>query len=148
MVEFLHIGVGRDYPDAGEGMCCMGAAALGPERCTCWRPIHDQPQQLLKAGPMLQRTRMCGDCAFRPDSPERAGNEDAVEELLEGTFLCHKGMRRLLREVHPSGAVLDAGPGAYEPSNPPCKADGNPAEVCAGWVAEMKRRESAESEQQ
>lgn len=148
----IHISLSRpDYPDAGGGMCCMGAAARGPEHCTCWEAVYDQEQaRLVQAGPMRQRKRMCSDCAFRPNSPERNGDEryahsgeGGLDEVMSGTFLCHAGMRRLLREVHPSGAEIEAMPGAYAPGYPPRKADGSPPELCAGWAAEMKRREAA-----
>jgi hypothetical protein len=146
----VHISFSRpDYPDAGEGACCMGSAARGPENCTCWVPVYNKKQAPRKQGPMRQRDRMCSDCAFRPDSPERNGDEryahcgeDGIDEVMGGTFLCHTGMRRLLREVHPSGVVLEAPPDAYEPGDPPQQADGSPPELCAGWAAEMKRREA------
>jgi hypothetical protein len=99
---------------------------------------------------MRIREKMCADCAFRPDSPERQGDEryqhsgeEGIEEVLGDTFVCHQGLRRRVREVHPSGAVLDAVPGDYAPPSPPCKADGSPAELCAGWAAELRRREGS-----
>lgn len=149
----IHVMHDRDYPDVGNGdaPCCMGSAARGPGNCTCWVDEYDQPQERARPGPMRERTRMCADCAFRPDSPERRGDErydnsdeDGLERVLGGAFLCHVGMRRLVRERHPSGAVLEAMPGAYAPPGIPCKADGSPAEYCAGWAAEMKRREESQ----
>lgn len=148
-IRLLHISYSRDdYPDAGEGACCMGSAARGPGHCTCWEPVYDQPQSpLVQKGPMRERRRMCHDCAFRRNSPERNGDEryqhsdeGGLDEVLGGTFLCHTGMRRLVREEHPSGAVLEAIPGDYRPGYPPRKADGSPPELCAGWAAEMRRR--------
>lgn len=139
-----------DYPDVGNGEqpCCMGSAVYGPERCTCWRPVFDHPQNLpMHKGPMRIRPRMCADCAFRPDSPERTGDErfahsgdGEVDDLVNETFVCHQGLRRLVKWVHPSGAEFDPGPGAYMPPRPVCKADGSPADLCAGWAAEMRRR--------
>jgi hypothetical protein len=94
---------------------------------------------------------MCADCAFRPDSPERNqderyenSDEDGLERVLSGVFLCHQGLRRLVRHHHPSGAIFEAPPSAYVPPDPPCKADGSPAEYCAGWAAEQRRRAQTE----
>jgi len=91
-----------DYPDVGNGEqpCCMGSAVYGPERCTCWRPVFDHPQSLpMQKGPMRIRPRMCADCAFRPDSPERTGDErfahsgdGEVDSLVNETFVCHQGL--------------------------------------------------------
>lgn len=147
----LHILRDHNYPDVGneDVPCCMGSAARGAGGCTCWVTEYDAPQQPRKAGPMLARARMCTDCAFRPDSPERQGDEryahsdvDGIEQVMDGVFLCHNGMRRIVRERHPSGAVVEAMPGSYSPPSPPCKADGSPAEYCAGWVTERRRREA------
>lgn len=143
-----------NYPDVGNGElpCCLGSAVYGPERCTCWESEHDQEQQPPKAGPRNVRVRMCEDCAFRPGSPERSGDaryehsdEDGLDDVMRGEFVCHQGMRRLVREVHPSGAELVACPGAYEPGDPPMKADGSPADYCAGWWA-AKQRDKRDSE--
>jgi hypothetical protein len=149
VLERVHTNCESDYPDVGNGEvpCCYGAAVYGPGRCTCWESEYDHLQQEPKAGPMQERERMCVDCAFRPDSPERQGDErysnsdeDGIERVLSGTFLCHAGMRSRTRERHPSGALLEVLPGAYAPPSPPCKADGSPAEYCAGWAAERRRR--------
>lgn len=63
-----------DLPDAGEGVCCMGAAAMGPERCTCWEPVYDLDQadpdptavKLLAAGMKVAHVEdvgwVCDDC--------------------------------------------------------------------------------------
>lgn len=146
----LHVLREKDYPDVGNGEapCCMGSAVYGPGACTCWTPEYEPAEQApAQPGPMRVREKMCADCAFRSDSPERQGDEryahsgeDGIEEVMGGTFVCHVGMRRLVRERHPSGAVLETMPGAYFPPSPPCKADGSPAEYCAGWAAEMRRR--------
>ena len=138
-----------DYPDVGnaELPCCIGSAEYGPGRCTCWRPEYDQPQAPPASGPRPVRARMCSDCAFRPDSPERNhdpryahSDEDSFEAMLDGVFVCHQGLRRIVRQHHPKGAAVDAPPCAYAPAEPPCKADGSPAEYCAGWAAEQQRR--------
>ena len=102
--------------------------------------------------------RMCepgpGDagCAFRPGSPERAGDtrqqcsgDGELDDLvMEGTpFYCHYGCRKVVRLVHPSGAVYEVTHGDYRPPSArndaaagqwvPYQADGTPARICSGW---------------
>jgi hypothetical protein len=88
---------------------------------------------------------MCGDCAYRPGSPERRGVEtytgDAafLDELVAtGTpFYCHQGIRRVVSWSHPVGVTVPGHPGAYAPpiqGAVPYKADGTPAHICAGWL--------------
>jgi len=137
-----------DLPDAGEGACCIGAAIYGKDRCTCWEPAYDLEQQPVMPGVMMPRipARMCGDCAFRPDSPERRGEPghaadgDALDEMVAAgePFACHQGIRRPVRWVHPSGAEIPGHPAAYSPPldefGIPYKADGTPADLCSGWL--------------
>lgn len=134
----------NDHPDVGNGEvpCCMGSAMYGPERCTCWVPEYDAPQAKPQEGPSPVRKRMCADCAFRPDSPERNGDEryahsdeDGLVDVVAGTFACHQGMRRLVRFRHPNGHVQELDVDAYAPPivAAPTMADGRPAELCAGW---------------
>jgi hypothetical protein len=143
---------GAELPDAGEGRCCIGAAAGG--RCTCWRVEYAEEQQPLQAGPPAIRPTMCSDCAFRHDSPERAGDEafansgeGALEEIalgLHGPFYCHDGMRRRVALVHPSGVRVPLPPGDYEPVQTPgrpFKASGAPAVLCAGYAHASGLRE-------
>lgn len=140
-------GAPTDLPDAGEGMCCYGAAIHGKDRCTCWEPVYDLEQQPVVPGLPLPPipVQMCADCAFRPGSPERrgeegfAGNPDLLDELVTGgqPFFCHQGIRRPVAWRHPSGAEIPGHPGGYEPpikDSVPYKADGSPANVCAGWL--------------
>lgn len=139
-------------PDAGKGMCCMGAAARGPGFCTCWRPVYDREQAPPQEGPPRVRDRMCRDCAFRKDSPERQGDkrydnsgEDGIDDLVRGerSFVCHQGMRKKIALVHePTGARVDIEIDAYAPGGNErhtCKADGTPADICAGWWAAKQR---------
>ena len=136
-----------DFPDAGEGMCCSGAAIYGPHRCTCWEPVYDLEQQPLKPGLPLPPipVKLCGECAYRPGSPESRSEEgyaadaDLLDELVAtgAPFLCHVGIRLPLKWVHPSGAEIPGHPGGYDPpflDGIPYKADGTPADVCAGWL--------------
>lgn len=150
----------RDHnlPDAGEGMCCYGSAVYGAGGCTCWDPVHDVEQQppRLDLAP-ADRSTMCGDCAFRPDSPERSGDaryqhsgEGDLDDLVYSRdgFACHVGMRRVVALVHPSGARVEKGGHDYDPPvvrGVAFKADGSPAERCAGLRAARVRaaREAA-----
>ena len=149
-----------DLPDAGEGACCMGAAVYGKDRCTCWEPIFDLEQQPLKPGEMGLRTRSCSDCAYRKNSPERRGAdgyqgdpESLDEMVMTGSmFACHQGIRRPVKWVHPSGAEIPGHPAGYAPplhDGKPYKADGTPADLCAGWAARrlkhMWREQEAEA---
>lgn len=151
--DVIHIGIGNpELPDTGE-VCCMGVAVYGPERCTCWEDECDQEQAPVQQGPVMQRSTMCTDCAFRKDSPERAGDEryqhagvEGLADLLSdgGAFFCHQGMRKKLALVHPTGARVVITTDAYDPaqtSRHAFKADGRPADLCAGWCATMRRLE-------
>lgn len=139
-----------DFPAVDDALCCMGAAVYGPERCTCWRPEYDleqaDPRPDTLAGAM---PRMCGDCAFRPGSPERTNSDGVVAdaETLEAcvttgqSFWCHNGLRRVVAYVHePTGTRWEP-PGADAAFTPPIidgqpyKADGNRGDLCAGYVA-------------
>jgi hypothetical protein len=135
--------------------CCENVANGDHILCTCWEPIYNLDQQpvdeqarkLLAAGiEPVTRKAMCGDCAYRPGSPEKSGDESyrGDAEFLERIaahgerFWCHTGMRVPVKWVHPSGAELPGHRGAYRPpihDAIPYQADGSPAELCAGWDA-------------
>lgn len=125
------------------GLCCMGVASGGIDYCTCWEPIYDLDQAvgLDAVTPLATRAKCCGDCAYRNGSPERNGDEeDWLLELPGGpaTFFCHQGIRRILSYRHPSGLVLPAGSGDYDPPRSAgrvYRANGSPAEICAGFAA-------------
>ena len=90
--------------------------------------------------------RMCATCAYRPASPERrgedgyAGDEDLLDELVAtgSPFYCHQGIRKPVAWRHvPSGTEIPGHPGGYDPpilDAVPYKADGSPADLCAGWL--------------
>jgi len=95
----LSVPIPFDLPDVGEGACCLGAAGMGPERCTCWQPVYDLDQtdpdptavKLLAAGVQpVTRSAPCHDCAYRPGSPERrgedgyAGDQDLLDRIVQG----------------------------------------------------------------
>lgn len=147
---------GRGWPDLDLDVpCCMGSAAQGPHACTCWQPIYTLDQQDVdtSAQPATQ-TAMCGDCAYRPGSPERLEDPHAsvqgLDELhvLAATgrpFYCHTGMRLVLAWRHPTGAVLQGEDGEYDPpirAGVPYQADGTPALICGGWAAVRRRHDS------
>jgi hypothetical protein len=144
--EICILGNLPDLPDAGEGACCYGAIINGPHACTCWTPVYDMEQLELKPGHMGLRVQPCGDCAYLKNSPERngepgyQGDQEFLDEIvLTGEpFACHQGIRKPVRWVHPSGAEIPGHPGGYDPpivNGRPYKADGTPADLCAGWAA-------------
>jgi hypothetical protein len=151
-----------DWPDVGnrEMPCCDGSAFGDPSDCTCWEPEHDLDQvpadQLVARAPGL-RSSTCDDCAYRGGSPERRGEDHVVGDaatlqiLVERNepFVCHQGMRRVVRFRHPSGATWvpdhDNLEAAYRPPivrGVPYKADGTPADLCAGWASARLRQGS------
>lgn len=145
-----------ELPDAGDGACCWGAVIHGAHGCTCWVPVYEQEQQPPRPGPAEQRKRLCAQCAYRPGSPERrgekgyAGDAESLEDLaLTGSpFACHEGMRRPVAYRHPSGVTVPAHPAAYDPpviGGVAYKADGSPADLCAGWHARRQWHDRQES---
>lgn len=141
-----------DWPDAGEGGCCWGTASGGPRCCTCWEPVYDLPDRAAPSTdiPSNARPAMCPDCAYRPGSPERrgdahvSGDADQLEQIVATgqPFYCHQGIPRVTAYRHPTGALFTPPPeataAAYEPrmrDGVPYKADGTPADLCAGWTA-------------
>lgn len=142
-IHGLH--VFRDWPDAGDGGCCMGAVMRGPAGCTCWVPVYDREQEPPRPGPVEIRPTPCADCAFRVDSPERTGTGGAqtqgdLDEIVANgeRFFCHDGMRLALGYAHPSGMSITPEEGDYSPAiegGIVFRADGRPALLCAGWAA-------------
>lgn len=148
MTAFMCGATGADWPETPtSGLCCIGSAMYGPERCTCWEPVYDLEQ--VKPRPDLPadvRSSMCHDCAYRPGSPERsgdpraAGTEEALRALVDGgdIFWCHQGIRRPIRFEHPSGITVPGSDLAYDPpiiDGTPYRANGTPADMCGGWAA-------------
>lgn len=139
-------------PDAGEGACCYGAAVDGPDGCTCWEPVFDRDQAPCVDQDRNLRTEMCPDCAYRPNSPERrgdpsySGDEDDLMGIVERgeMFVCHQGIRKAVQWRHgPTGVTIPGHEGNYCPpirSGVPFKADGTPADICAGWAALSLKR--------
>lgn len=129
-------------------VCCDSASYNGLPACTCWIPEFDtdqaEPVPPTSPADLTVRTRMCGDCAYRPDSPERADGYTA-ELLLElpgrgEPFYCHDGIRRPVAWRHPAlpGVVIPGSPADYQPpmiGGLPFRTNGRPAALCAGWVA-------------
>lgn len=133
--------------------CCYDAATEGPTACTCWVPIYDLDQQRpdTTAEPATRKL-MCGDCAYRPDSPEKVGDPgyrgdaNELERIAaQDRFWCHDGMRKPIKWRHPSGIEVDGHPGGYDPptiNGVPYKADGSPGVLCAGWDARRRALEA------
>ena len=149
----------EDFPDAGEGYCCSGAVFHGPAHCSCWEPVFDLEQQPIDeekrrwlAAGLTPSTRdgMCGDCAYRPNSPEKTGapgyaanSPDELDDVARASmFFCHDGMRRPLYWVHkPTGKTHPGSPANYTPpfvDGIPYRADGTPGLLCAGWSARCR----------
>lgn len=137
----------RDEFAADEAPCCMASAVRGPRACTCWTPVYDLDQAAPNLSTQPQtRASCCHDCAYRNDSPERA-DLDLGEELVDiagsadSVFACHQGMRRVVAYRHPDGREIPAGPGDYHPpmvGQVAFRADGTPADWCAGWAAHRR----------
>jgi hypothetical protein len=124
--------------------CCMAAAEDGAEHCTCWEPIFDAEQKPPRTRMQPKtRAKACHDCAYRQGSPERERGDDL--EALDN-FWCHQGIRRPAAYRHPDGRVRPVADylasGDYQPPmlDVPYRADGRPADRCAGWAAVVERR--------
>lgn len=142
-----------ELPDLGlEVPCCSASSYRDFSACTCWRPVYEPGEQADPVGDLTPQVRpagMCGDCAYRPGSPEKLGDPehrgDATElEMLAESgrpFHCHDSMRRIVRWVHPSGAEIPGHDAAYVPpiiEGVPIKTDGTAAFLCAGWHARRR----------
>ena len=125
------------------GGCCWGDTMAGPEGCTCWQPVFDIDQEPLDtAAKVTCRPTMCADCAYRPGSPERADTFTEVALLnlhAEGElFWCHQGLRAPIQWRHPDGRTVAGSPMDYRPAHHkgvPYQTNGQPAQLCAGWMA-------------
>ncbi len=130
--------------------CCDAEMMRGPAACTCWTPVYDldqQPLQPIGEDGVPARDTLCGDCAYRPGSPERRDPLQA-EALMDlpatgGVFFCHDGMRRPKLWRHPDGREVPGDPADYDPPfdqlRRPYRADGHVGAICAGWVACSRR---------
>jgi len=111
-----------------------------------WTAVYDldqaSPQTDALPGANL---RMCADCAYRPNSPERQGDErhaadaDMLDRIVRDgePFWCHQGIRQPVTFRCDDGIEIPAHPGSYDPpivDAIPYKADGTPADLCAGWL--------------
>lgn len=161
--SYIHYNADDDYdltPEQEQAIenagCCLGAAEYGPQRCTCWVPIYSHAEQgkPWQATPG-QRETMCEDCAYRPDSPERNGDPNQrgsepgeLDRIAETSiFWCHQGIRRLIAYEHPTlGFRVEPRGTSYDPpiiNAIPYRADGTPAEKCAGWAARRAQIEAS-----
>jgi hypothetical protein len=133
--------------------CCWATAETGRAiDCTCWEPEYDveqQPTAVQLESPLHaeRADSLCGDCAFRPGSPERstAYERESLYSLADRgvPFWCHRGMRKPDRWCHPDGRVVAGDPNDWTPlivGTVPYRADGQPALLCAGWA---KRNDAA-----
>lgn len=143
-----------DWRGPADGVPCCWATMDGDwDSCTCWQPIYDTPEQArMLRGEVTVMPGMCGDCAYRPGSPERRGSPDAAADghdlddlAISGErFWCHDGMRRIVAMRHGgTGEVIPVtGQAHYDPPTDgqgiPHRADGTPGSLCAGWEARRK----------
>jgi hypothetical protein len=129
--------------------CSTSAMAARQDACTCWEPVYDMeqatPQLLTSVTELHVQPRPCGDCAYRPGSPELS-DEHSAEKLQAITaqpdtpFYCHEGMRRPAYWRHPDGRTVPGEPADYQPpviAAVPYRADGSPGLLCAGWAARL-----------
>lgn len=150
----------RKHPDEDVFRgCCDGEMIRGAAYCTCWEPVFDLEQaDPIPPGDGEIQVRpggLCGDCAYRPESPEMATDfmAEALRELpLKGqTFWCHDGMRRPIRWEHPDGRTIDGSPDDYQPpmvDGRPHRADGRVGHLCAGWAACSRRWDNLSAKQE
>jgi hypothetical protein len=129
--------------------CCEASAFTDGEECTCWVAVLDVvPTLAVQEGPHRIRRTMCGDCAYRPGSPERESlGGDAPSFSRAARFYCHTGMPRAVGYTHPHlGLVPAPTTDDYRPyirDGQAWQADGRPAELCAGWAAHTGARRLA-----
>lgn len=123
--------------------CCLGEAVWGPERCTCWEAEYDLEQEELATETVVgARLAQCRDCAYLPGSQE--DESGAMLPYGGQVFWCHQGMRKTVAWVHPDGRrvpVTDVDD--YDPpfhGGVPYKADGEKADLCAGWACVFTER--------
>lgn len=143
----------RAHPDLDEFdpdyVDCYGSAENGISGCDCWEPVYDVDQaepQIpgcdIRREDFPARVTMCGDCAFRPGSPERE-TQWHREELFAladrgEPFFCHDGMRRPILWRHPTLGEVPGDPDDWQPpiiDGLPFQADGSPGLLCAGSAA-------------
>lgn len=148
------ITVPPDWTGPADGVpCCLGTAVNDWDACTCWQPIYDPPEQArMLRGEVTVMPGMCGDCAYRPGSPERRGSPDAAADghdlddlAISGErFWCHDGMRRIVAMRHTgTGETIEiTGQHHYDPPidwlGIPHRVDGTPGALCAGWDARRR----------
>lgn len=136
-----------------DGVPCCEATAYSHDGtgCTCWVAVLDvERTDQVQEGPHVIRRRMCGDCAYRPGSPERQESEgDLPPYSRAARFYCHDGMARAVGYQHPllGDATVPAPNDAdYRPLTRGAQAwqaDGQPAVLCAGWAAATGARRLA-----
>lgn len=137
------------YQPAPEGVygCCWASINSAGDLCSCWIPVFDvEPSEALQEGPAAVLRRSCHDCAYRLGSPEREALEGGPPEYgRHQPFLCHQGVPRIVAWQHPAGVRVDVDPltDDYLPTqrgDRAWRADGSPAELCAGWAATNRIR--------
>lgn len=110
---------------------CIGAAAMGPERCSCDDTLTPEQHAQCRAEAWqahLERGgEMCDDCAFRKGSPE--ADDLARVAASPVPFRCHKGMPVDARPGYPQRDAYC--PGVAIVDNTVTAPD---YPICAGWI--------------
>lgn len=143
--------------------CCLGGAMAGVVGCTCWAVTYSAwRSEPVQVGEVQTRATRCADCACRKDSPESRGvgdyqNKPAEFSVLVSAgvrFYCHEGMPAQSGHRHEDGreSAMPLPHHNYRPrvrrDGVPTKADGTPADICAGWaqLREQHLQRAAEGE--
>lgn len=145
-------------PNGVGWFCCWDAVLEGEDGdtaasirgCTCWTPVYDLEQHDPEPGPPRTRAEQCHDCAYlaatgrEPDRyPEQRDRDRLFELGPDEPFYCHVGMRRIVAWEHPDGHRVEAVQDDYASpvrGRTAYKADGTPADRCAGWARMVEAR--------
>lgn len=156
---------GTGVPCPEPGVPCWDACALDGSDCGVWEPVfRPEPHGDLQEGPSPVRAKACGDCAYKPGSPERRANDGDLPRGfdLNRPFHCHDGMPALRGWTYPgldyslwAGGLPSMQDGFligsydYQPvqrNGRGWQADGRPLVVCAGWAAHVDSVRRAQAE--
>lgn len=148
----------NQHPDDPGTGCCWGDVIHGPSKCTCWIPVYTDvqadPVPIRSPADLRVAPEMCGDCAFRKGSPERA--DPYTEEYLFGKaeegvpFWCHQGMLKPDHWRHPDGRIVPGSPDDWKPPTigiVPYRLDGSPGLLCHGWTQRALRARARREQQ-
>lgn len=163
----LKMGGGTGIPCPDPANPCWEACALDGQDCAMWEAVYwpEPERDALQVGPENVAPRACGDCAYRPGSPERRENDGDLPLGFdpEKPFYCHTGMSALVGYTHAELGVsmlVSALPSMqdgfligsldYSVVQDPDRrrgwmADGRPLVVCGGWWAHARKARAVAS---